>query len=130
MKSFLILLMLLVIPFSSAYSVGDFIDDGKDFFEDYFALTGSVIVKLTERITDLGGGSFESIHPSQEYVFEGCIDNDRGNYKFKGTCEFEGEKFVDYCSEDSVMVYEHSCNNGCVGSWYLCENKCEDGACI
>ncbi|MBT6995539.1 hypothetical protein HN865_04855 [Candidatus Woesearchaeota archaeon] len=130
MKVVLILLMLLVVPFVSSYSAGDFFDDGKDFFGDYFALTGSVIVKLTEKITDLGGGNFESIHPSEEYVFEGCIDNDRGNFKFKGTCEFEEKKFVDYCSEDRVMVYEYSCNSGCAGSWYLCEDSCLNGACI
>jgi len=122
--------MLLVVPFVSSYSAGDFFDDGKVFFGDYFALTGSVIVKLTEKITDLGGGNFESIHPSEEYVFEGCIDNDRGNFKFKGTCEFEEKKFVDYCSEDRVMVYEYSCNSGCAGSWYLCEDSCLNGACI
>ena len=122
--------MLFVIPFTSAYSFGDFFYDGKDFFEDYFALTGSVIVKLTEKITDLGGGNFENIHPSKEYVYENCIDDDRVNFKFKGICMFEGENLVDYCSKDGTMVYEFSCNNGCVGSWYLCEGSCEDGACI
>jgi len=130
MKFILVFLILVLIPFVSAYSVGDFFVDGKDFFVDYFSLTGSVIVKLTDKITNLGGGDFEIIHPSEEHFYDGCIDNDRGNFKFKGTCEFKDEKFVDYCSEDSVMVYEYSCNNGCVGSWYLCDERCEDGICI
>ena len=55
MKSFFIILLLVVIPFSSAFSSGDFFDNGKDFFEDYFSLTGAVILELTGKITNLGG---------------------------------------------------------------------------
>lgn len=130
MKTALFILLLLVIPSASAFSTSDFFNGGKDFFEDYFSLTGSVIIELTEKITDIGGGSFESIHPIKKYSVENCIDDDVINPKFKGTCKSDNEKKVDYCSEDKMMVYEYFCNGGCIGSWRLCESHCENGACI
>jgi hypothetical protein len=130
MKSLLLILLLLIIPFSSAFSASDFLNEGKDFFGDYFSLTGSVIVKLTGKITDIGGGSFENINPDYEHKYDGCIDEDRINPKFKGICKSDNKKNVDYCSEDKMMVYEYFCNNGCVGSWRICESHCENGACI
>jgi len=121
--------LLIVIPFSSAFSAGDFITNGKDFFEDYFSLTGSVILGLTGKITNLGGENFDGIRPSREYVSTNCLDNDAINHKFKGTCRFNNIEKIDYCSEDKTMVYEYFCNDGCAGAWRLCETHCESGFC-
>ncbi len=130
MKSFFIILLLVVIPFSSAFSSGDFFDNGKDFFEDYFSLTGAVILELTGKITNLGGENFDGIHPSREYISTNCLDNDAINHKFRGTCKFNNIEKIDYCNEDKTMVYEYFCNDGCSGSWRLCETYCKNGACI
>ena len=65
------------------------------------------------------------------------VDNNI-NYFKKGTCKDNRGKFMnkkypsDYCDGDNKMVMEFACSeeNSCEGSWYVCPNGCENGACI
>ncbi len=65
------------------------------------------------------------------------VDNNI-NYFKKGTCKDDRGKFMnkkypeDYCDGDNKMVMEFACSekNSCEGSWYVCPNGCENGACI
>jgi hypothetical protein len=64
------------------------------------------------------------------------VDNNINYYK-KGLCKDESKKKMkrnteDYCSNDGMTLMEYSCGttNFCEGSWYVCANGCEDGACL
>jgi len=60
------------------------------------------------------------------------------NYLKKGTCKDNTRRLLkkytseDYCSTDGITLMEHFCNseNKCEGSWYVCPNGCENGACL
>ncbi len=78
--------------------------------------------------------------PDEEIVkTPSCSDylDNNVNYYVRGVCKdnrgpyLDGEYPMDYCSVDNSLVMEFSCvSDSCAGSWYVCENGCEDGACI
>jgi len=59
------------------------------------------------------------------------IDNNV-NYYEKGVCKSDGENYEDYCSDDGATLMEYSCTSSglCGGSWYVCANSCDGGACL
>jgi len=130
----LFILIIVLVPSVSAYSITDFIFDTKEFFMGYFGLTGSVVLELTERASDLGAGSLKEISPEEinDGPDEKCKDSDLLDYYKQGICKTEDSKEQDYCSDDRTMVMEFYCNKGsrCVASWYVCDGKCVDGACV
>jgi len=136
MKFYIIaIILVLTIPFVSAYSFSYLIMDTGDFFSGYFSMTGAVISKLTTKISDLGSEDFQEIHPTEvieEYDPKLCRDTDNIDYSKKGECISLTEKVEDHCSPDGEMVIEYYCgqNNRCKGEWYICENRCVNGFCV
>lgn len=130
-----LLILLLIIPAVDAYSLSDFVDDTQNFLKDYLELTGAIVFKLTEKSTDIGTTNLEEICPRDSIdltIQKTCKDTDLFNFKNKGMCKSKTQKLQDYCSEDKEMVMEFSCSEEdlCVGSWRICEEGCEEGACV
>ncbi len=135
MKYVLLLVLVLSMPFVSAYSIGDFVGDFKDFLKGYFGLTGSVILEVTEKSVKIGTENLEEFNPdTSEGSTNGnsCKDSDLINYFEVGLCKDNLNKMQDYCSEDGSMVFEYYCGEKdvCTGAWYVCEGKCVDGMCV
>lgn len=131
---YLLFILILTIPF--VYASPGFVDELGDFVKGYFELTGAVILKVSEIVSDLGTEKLNKISPTEENKLEhnygNCKDSDLLNYYEKGICKQDNKKIQDYCSKDGSMVMEFWCNENsfCKGSLYVCEGKCVDGACV
>ncbi|MBS3172008.1 hypothetical protein J4438_00285 [Candidatus Woesearchaeota archaeon] len=128
MKYILILILIISLPVAEA----NILEDTTNFFKNYFSLTGQVISKITQTFTDEANPKLDLTTQEVSELKKSCEDSDSIDYNKKGYCKSKLRTFNDFCSKDNQMVMEFTCNeaNECVKSWYLCEGRCFDGACV
>lgn len=129
MKYLLLLILVLSLPLVEA----NILQDTTDFFKNYFSLTSRVISTITQTFTDESNPKLSTKEVQETSKFSNkCEDSDFQDYNLKGYCKSKLRTYHDYCSSDNQMVMEYNCkeNNECSGSWYLCEGRCFDGACV
>lgn len=129
MKYLLLIILVLSIPIVQA----NILQDTGNFFKSYFTITSLVISKITQTFTDESNPKLnltKELETSE--LNKKCEDSDSSNYNEKGSCKSKLKTYNDFCSKDNQMVMEFSCNekNECIGSWYLCDGRCFNGACV
>lgn len=102
-------------------------------------VTGTKGEQVTWKST-CGGYAYTTMDGQSEYAkfacaTTTCIDSDDGqNYYVKGTVNYPGQAFTDFCTQGAAgaTVHEYYCtSSGIVGtSESYCANGCVDGACV
>nr|MBA4405388.1 hypothetical protein [Nanoarchaeum sp.] len=126
---YLLLILLISLPVVQA----NLLQDTTNIFKNYISLTGQVISRITQTFTDDSDLKLdlERMQEKSE-IKKNCEDSDFLEYNVSGYCKSKLTTNHDFCSKDNQMVMEYYCNeaNECASSWYLCEGRCSEGACV